>query len=236
MKRGLTLILAACMGCAPTGPTALVRPTPLAEADFASVRFRAEVYELRLPQERAAALDPDRLAAAAGSRRELLNKLKQLGTAKLLYQVDQAVDLNTSTPIRVGARVPFVMAARPTQTGQVIRTVRYEQMGAEFNVAGKPVTDVEAPVMRVQIDVEISAISDSGAHVSEKVPARVMRKVTLAHRGAVTLGRPITMMSMDSSAPAKDERAVAFVVRIVLDAPPRPHARQTTRPATTARR
>ncbi|KKM98406.1 hypothetical protein LCGC14_1158250 [marine sediment metagenome] len=217
---GMILAVSAAVGCngGVLGGSGPIVPTPLASADFGSVRLRMLICELQVPAERVMELDSDRLAAGATDEKAFLDRLSKLGAAKVLYRLDQTVDLNSTSQIKAGVRKPFVTAARVTQSGRTMRTVQYERLGAVCKVTGKAVKDADPPHMRAEVNVDLSTMSDSGVKISDKVQARVLRMVTLVHAGSVQLGRPFVMVSTTPGAQGKTESA-AFVCRGVFTRP-----------------
>ena len=216
----MILAVSVAVGCngGAWGGSGPIVPTPLASADFSSVRLRMLICELQVPAERVVELDSDRLAAGAGDVKGFVAKLSALGTNKVLYRLDQTVDLHTTSRIQARSRMPFVTGARRTESGRTIRTVQYESVGAICKVTGKAVEDADPPHLRAEINVELSALSDSGVKITGDVEGPVVRKTTLLHTGPVQLGRPFVLISATPGPPGKAE-PTTFVCRGIFTKP-----------------
>ena len=193
----MALTLAVAMGC-----------------ELTSARFQATVYETRVPEKGIDAFDAKSLAAKAGTAADLQKALAACGTTKVLYQVDQTVNL-AEDRIHIGTREPFVRNTRRTERGPAISTVQYEHVGVIFAIKGKP-TDSG---LDATVQVEMSALTDSAKKISENVNAATVRSVELGHNGPVQLGRPVVLVSLDASSKGADGNAIAYVCRIVLSEP-----------------
>ena len=189
------------------GPGAL-SPSDLRE--LKSARFEATIWETRLPAERLGKVDAKALESAG----DVQKALEGLGATRALYKVDQVIDL-ARAQIKVGKSEPFVTNTRTTQTGGMINTVQYQEVGAIFQVSAKP-TDRG---LEAKVEVEMSAVTDSGTPIADKVPAVSIHHVSLGHDGPVELGRPVVMASVDASTRDAQGAAVAYVCRIVFSAP-----------------
>jgi len=183
-------------------------------AELASARFQATVYETRVPETGVGAFDARSLAAKAATAEDLQKALEGCGKTKVLYQVDQTVNL-ADDRIHIGKREPFVTNTRVTDRGQAINTIQYEDVGVIFQIAGKPT----AGGLDATVRIEMSALTDSGKPVSEKVSAVTVRSVQLGHHGPVELGRPVVLVSVDASSKDDQGNAVAYVCRLVFGEP-----------------
>lgn len=193
----MALTLAVAMGC-----------------ELKSARFQATVYETRVPEKGIGAFDSKLLAAKAGTAADLQKALTACGKTKVLYQVDQTVNL-AEDRIHIGKREPFVTNTRRTERGPTISTIQYEDVGVIFQIAGKPT----ASGLDATVRIEMSALTDSAKKISENVNAVTVRTVELGHNGPVQLGRPVVLVSLDASSKGADGNAIAYVCRIVLSEP-----------------
>jgi len=216
----MVLAVSAAVGCngGVLGGSGPIVPTPLASADFSSVRLRMLICELQVPAERVVELDSDRLAAGAGDVNGFLAKLSALGTNRVLYRLDQTIDLHTTSRIRSSSRVPFVTNTRRTDSGRTISTVQYQDVGAMREFTGKAVKDADPPHMRAEVNVELSIMSDSGVKITDKTKGPALRTATLLHAGPVQLGRPFVLVSTTPGPQGKAE-STAFVCRGIFTKP-----------------
>jgi len=197
------LALAVAVGCEEQAK----RPA----GELASARFQATVYETRVPEAGVGAFDSESLAAKAGTAADLQKALAACGTTKVLYQVDQTVNL-ADDRIHIGKREPFVTNTRRTERGPAISMVQYEQVGVIFAIKAKP-TDSG---LDATVRIEMSALTESGTKISENVNAATVRSIELGHNGPVQLGKPVVLVSVDASSKDADGNAVACVCRIVF--------------------
>ena len=199
------LALAAVLGgCAPSGAAA-------------GLGLEIAVCEVRPPAERAAEIDAAALSARATSLAELCRALEGIGPARVLYHAYQVVSPVSTSRIRVGARAPFVTAARATRDGQKINTVEYQELGAMFDFSAAPKPG-GADALEIRLAAELSA-ADAGAgpELGEGVKAPVTRHVSLKYIGAGRIGRPLVLVTVDASSGKKDAAPVAYVCRVALN-------------------
>lgn len=191
-------------------------PAPARAIDVESARFRAAVCQTQLPANRVDEMDAAALGAIkAKTAGDFRTALAKLGKTKLLYQVDQVVDLRKER-IKLSAKAPMVTGSRRTGGGQTTRMIQYARVGALFDIEGKQVEGPEGKSVHVRLTIDLSALSDSGVEIAEGVPAPIVRQVTLTYKGPVEPGRPIVMVSIDSSAGGKDAKPAAFVARVII--------------------
>ena len=215
----LIIILAAgCGGPADTrtagDPAASSAPSGAADAKTA--HFEAAVYEVQVPAARAGELDGNTLAAKAATAEDLRKALADLGPTKILYKIDQPVNLHSEN-IHVGSREPFVTNTRMTESGATINTIQYQQVGVIINMrAGPPPKDSKRRDPDVQMKIELSTLCDSGLEIGPKTKAVTIRSVSIDHSEPLQYGRPFIMLN--TSYPPQGEKAspVAYVVRGVF--------------------
>jgi len=204
----LAIGLAIAAGCGGEArPKEAASPAAGGEAT-ASVRLEAVIYETRLPAERLAALDADRLAQAG----DLQKTLDGLGPTRVLYRVDQAVSL-AGDRIHIGKREPIVTGSRVMDGGRVVNTVQYREVGAMFEVKGRP---AGADRLEVDLNIEMAVQGESPAKVGEGVPAAAFRRLVMSRKGPVGLGNAAVLVSADATSQNAEGRAVANVCRVVF--------------------
>ncbi|MBE3068924.1 MAG: hypothetical protein IMZ66_01670 [Planctomycetes bacterium] len=176
------------------------------------VRFETTVYEVRVPADRLKALDAAALTARAATPEYLEKALAELGPTRALYRIDQIVNLYGAS-IRVGKREPVVTGSRVTDSGAVIRTVQYEDVGLILDITAAPAGDAGGKGINVALKGELALIGEGGAEIAENVKASVTYNVTFSGMVPLALGRPFVTLSADVSAAGADGKAVAFVWR-----------------------
>jgi len=208
-------VLAGCQGPAAREAGSL--------ADLLPARFEATIYEVRVPADRAGELDSSALAAKAPKAEDFAKALAALGPTKIMYTVDQVVNLYRDN-IKIGTREPMITNTRKTESGQVINTIQYQEVGAIFVIAGgPPPRDSKRKGIDASVKVELATLSDSGVQIAADVKASAMRNVGLTHNGPVEYGRPFVILSVNSTSKDAAGNAVAYVCRGVFTevAPPK---------------
>jgi hypothetical protein len=175
----------------------------------------ATIYDVRLPAEKIGRLDPDALSNAAATPADFEKALADLGTTRPLYHTDQTVRL-ASDSIRIGTQTPIVTGSRTDINGHVINTVTYQQTGAIFTIAGK---GTAADKMDLDLQIQLSTVSDSSAAVSPNVKASLFRTATMSHKGAVDAKTPFVVLSADAASVDENGKAVVYIARITLGVP-----------------
>ncbi len=211
-------------GCAPPpgkapAPEKVTTPAPVevkapAPAPIgATADFQAMIYQLMMPAARLGDLNADALADQTAGPADFARSLARFGSAKVLYRVDQAVNLSDDR-ITIGTRVPIVTAARVASGGERTSTITYQDVGAIFRISAGP-ADGQSDSRRVKLTVELSVIDPGEVEISPSVKAPVYRKATLAHDGALRSGRAIVMISADATGGSAGE-SVVFICRAVF--------------------
>ena len=89
----------------------------LPSAEILSAQFQATVYEVQAAAERLGSLDAKVLTRQAATPETLLAALAQTGKARLLYRIEQPVNV-FSTRIIIGSSEPVITGTRTTTTGR----------------------------------------------------------------------------------------------------------------------
>ena len=189
---------------------------PAAPTDISPARFEATVYEVQVPADLAAKLDSVALSAKAGDPDTLRAALAEFGPTKVLYRVDQPVNV-FSENIMIGSSEPVVTATRKTATGQNINTVQYQQVGLIVGIsASQPPKDSGRKALDVQVRTEVASLGEGAPEISPGVKGVRARTVSINHTATLQYGRPLVMLNV--TYPTNDEKAsaTAFVMRTVF--------------------
>jgi len=214
----IVILAAGCGGPADTRTAGepAASSAPSGAADARTAHFEAAVYEVQVPAASAGELDGNTLAAKAATAEDLRKALADFGPTKILYTVDQPVNLYSDC-LTIGSREPFVVQARMTESGAIIKTVQYQQVGLIINMrAGPPPRDSKRRDPDVQMKIELSALCDSGREIGPGIKAAIVRSVSIDHSEPLQYGRPFIMLN--TSYPPQGEKAspVAYVIRGVF--------------------
>jgi hypothetical protein len=98
-----------------------------AEQASGATNFEATVFELRVPENRVADLDARTLEAKAATAQSLLKTLEEVGSTKVLYRVDQTVNLFGES-INIGTNEPLLTGTQTTPIGATLNTVTYHNI------------------------------------------------------------------------------------------------------------
>ncbi|MCX6904442.1 MAG: hypothetical protein NTW03_13365 [Verrucomicrobia bacterium] len=184
--------------------------------EVAPARFEATVYEVEVPETRIAELEAPALEAKAGTPQDLAKALAEFGKARVLYKIDQPVNL-CGENITLGTREPMITGSRRTETGTTINTITYQEVGLIVNLATSP-SPPDAPrgVLPVQVNFELSVLADSGVEIAPTVKATRIRNLHLNHSETPRFGKPLVLLNV-SAPPGSDKvLPVAYVVRYVF--------------------
>jgi len=185
-------------------------------SEVAPARFEAAVYEVRVPEARLAELEAPSLEARAATVLDLAKALGELGEARLLYKLDQTVNLYGES-IVMGSREPMVTGSRRMDSGPALNSVTYQEVGLLVNLAANPpAPDASRKSPTVQVNFELSTMGDSGVEIAPSVKAPRIRNLQLSHSETPRFGRPMVLLHV--AATAGDEKAAptAYVVRYVF--------------------
>jgi hypothetical protein len=199
--------------------------------------FRAIVYEVQLPPDRAGLLDAGKLGVRAARGEDLRKVLMELGTTRIVYQADHPMDFNCDCYIRFRIRMPYITNSRLTDSGARMNTIQYDDMGATFKVYTQPAPDGADDKLKVRLNANLSIPYHSDVKVAPGVRALVSRDVNVAYSGIIKVAEPFVTVSMDTAPVDPKAARSAYVCRIVIDPADRPLPRgsgATTRPAGSA--
>jgi len=188
-----------------------------APADVSPARFEATAYEVQVPADRAGKLDAAALAAKAADPEGLRAALAEFGPTKVLYRVDQPVNLY-SERIMIDSSEPVVTATRKTDTGRSINAVMHVHVGLSIAISGsQPPKESGRKGLDVQMMIQLAALGDSAVEVGAGGKTSAVRTVSIDHGEPVQYGRPLVMLNV--TYPAKDEKgnAHAYVIRYVFN-------------------
>jgi len=188
-----------------------------APTDVLPARFEATVYEVQVPADRAGKIDAAALSAKAANADDLCKALAEFGPAKILYRVDQPVNVY-SERIVISSVEPMVTNTRLSENGAKINTVQYQNVGLVIVLSGsQPPKDSGRKGPDVQMMIELAALGDSAAEVAAGVKVLAVRRVSIEHSEPFQYGRPLVMLNV--TYPAKDEKgnAYACVIRYVFN-------------------
>lgn len=189
----------------PTDESSAMKVEPATQA-------RITVYEVAVPKELAAGLRATELARTAQDDAGLNASLSKLGKSRLLYAVDQAVNLKKQPSIRIACQMPWV-TAEGSKDEKRTTNISYQDVGLIANMVG-----VDQPRSSkhgdAHIEVEISTVGHSDVSIGPNAKAPLCHKIRQTFDGPFTTGEPIVLLSVESA--ADGDMATAYVTRIEL--------------------
>jgi len=190
---------------------ALRPPTEMAPA-----RFEVTVYEVQVPENRLAELEAPALEAKATTAQDLAKALGEFGKTKVLYMIDQTVNLYGES-IMLSTSEPMVTGTSRMGPGPAINSITYQQAGLVVNLAASPPPqDPPRKQLPVQVNFELSALADSGVEIGPEVKATRIRNMHLSHSETPRFGKPLVLLNVSAPAGADPAPPVAYVVRYVF--------------------
>jgi hypothetical protein len=193
---------------APTTPPAIVAPA----------RFEATIYEITTSDNHIADIDAEKLEAVATTPQSLAAALKPFGSVKVLYKVDQIVNLY-GEKIQLGANEPMVSSTRKDPNGNNINSVSYTSVGLITRISAASPADSKSTQPEVQLNFELSAFTSSGLEISSGVPANSIRTVALSQSGTPKFGKPSVLVTVSASGASEKTSPVAYIVRYLFTQP-----------------
>jgi hypothetical protein len=204
----------------------------LTSAEILSAQYQATVYEVHAAAERLGNLDAKALARQAATSETLLAALAQTGKARLLYRIEQPVNV-FSTRIIIGSSEPVISGTRNTTTGGTVNSINYQNVGfiVQLSAHGPPKDqDTAAPI--VTSAIKLSVLSAGEKEIAPGQKASVIRAMSLDHSEALELNRPQVLVAISSNAFSSFRRSadgnkagetpttpVAYVVRYQFGPP-----------------
>jgi len=156
------------------------------------------------------------LADAAETADSLLEKLAPAGKPRILYRIDQPVNLS-SDRIQMGAKEQVVTGTRLTATGQKINSVTYQNVGVLVQLSSTKGPNEGAA--NVNLDVELATITTSEKGTVPGAKGVTPRNMKLTHSEPLRFDRPAVMLSVSSASEEDAASPLVYVIRYVFTAP-----------------
>jgi len=196
---------------AATGPGSLaapgqrVRGTPYRPAmqlssEILPAQFQATVYEVQAPADRLGTLDAKVLTSQAATPEALLSALAQTGKARLLYRLEQPVNV-FSTMTMIGSSEPVIVGAHTIPTGQTVNSITYQNVGVIVRLSAQaPPKDKSGPAPIVTTTIRLSVLSPGDKEIAPGQKASATRVMSLEGSGALELNQPRVLLAISTNA------------------------------------
>ena len=183
-------------------------------------QFQAAVYEVQLGADKIGTLDSHTLTRQASTADTLLQSLSDMGNARILYRIDQPVNV-LSDQIQVGTNEPTA-AMRTIRTGRAVTTATGQKESLVVNLsapAPSKETERKSPEVKVSLQLSTPASSDVQSPIGFRMSA--IRKLSFEHTEPLELGRPVVLLSISASSDADQKSPRLHVIRYLFNPPAR---------------
>ena len=175
------------------------------------------VYQLSLPAEKALALNSRRLAKVEGLA-DFDKLLRGLGDAKLLYRIDQTVNLREHKEIETEADQPFP-AGRSHSSGKRPVMVVRRRTSLELTASGDWLRGAAGRIAMLSLEIELSAAEAAGDNTG--CPGSpIFRAIRQTYAAPTGFEQPVILINLDGLCTDVLGRCVAYITRVVPHRPP----------------
>jgi hypothetical protein len=182
--------------------------------------FQATLYEVELSADRAAALNAKALSRQAESVGSLMQALKSLGKARILYHTDQPANI-FSDQFQGSVTVPMTLLAKTAPSGTVIRNVSNNRVGSIVSHAAFPaLPEAASKNPEVLLELQFSSPARSDISPESNAQATSMRTFNFRHSELLQLDQPRVFVSVRQGQ-GTNTNLVASVVRYAYRKPER---------------
>lgn len=179
-----------------------------------STRLEFATYSVDVPREKVAGVDAQTLGREARSVESLLSSLAKIGSSRLLWRFDQAIDLAKPFETTLGESAPYALGSTDKVGGRATQ-VNYQDAGCILALQGEW-ENPAAPTARFDLNLELRSFAPSAIELSAGYKAPLTLKAKQEFGGIAHSGRPMVLVSVSAS--EQGETAKVYVTRLVLTA------------------
>lgn len=132
-------------------------------------RLQLDAFELTCTYEQLARFELDAVGTGQPSTVEVLQRLGQLGTARLMLRYDNVVDLAEEATVSTGMHVPAVQDVVISSSGNIIPNVSFERVGFIGSIVGAWLDDEDPMQAQVRLRLECTDLGNRNLQVAENV-------------------------------------------------------------------
>jgi hypothetical protein len=183
-------------------------------------QFQATIYEVKTTPEKVGEFKTEALAEHALTAETLLAALAEKGDARILYRVDQLVNV-AAQRIQISESQPVITGSRKLADGNLIHSVTYQNVGVVITLSARNTSDspkADTPV--ANISVELAALTPTQKEIAGGNKAPATRKLVLTHAEPIQYARATVMLTVSSASEEDTASPVAYVVRLKFGEPP----------------
>lgn len=190
--------------------------------EIAPARFEASVYEVQVPQARIDDLDALALEARATTPQSLIKTLGEFGETKILYRIDQPVNLyvesivlKSSEPLRNPDREPS-QPVDPAVSTRFRIGGAYMQTGLTVNISANKLQqpDHGEGVGVLQVNFQLTGLA--GVESAPDVKSARNMEVTLNQSSVLKFGKPTVLFNVSNPRGAENAQPVVYVICYVF--------------------
>ncbi len=191
------------------------KEVPPAMSPAPTVRLDTVVYRLALSADKAVALDSAKLGRQT-TLADFEKRLRSLGDARLLYRIDQTVNLRDQARIYAQADQPLAPAAASSGGKRRVPSGR-RTTGIELSVGGDWAAGAAGRLAMLSLRVDVATVETVSVGQASSSP--LFRDVRQNYMAPTRYEQPIVLVSLDGNCGDAQGRCVAFITRVVLHAP-----------------
>ena len=169
-------------------------------AEILPAQFQATVYEVQASADRLGSLDAKALTGQAVTPETLLSALAQTGETRLLYRIEQPVNV-FSTTITIGSSEPVIVGTRTTATGEAMNNISYQNVGVIARLsAPSPSKGENSAVPTVTAAIKLSVLGSGEKEIVSGQKESAIRVVSLEQSEPLELDQPRVLLTISSNA------------------------------------
>jgi hypothetical protein len=176
------------------------QPATVLSSDILPAQFQVTVYEVQAPAERLGTLDAKALTSQAAASESLLSTLAQTGKARLLYHIEQPVNV-FSTTITIGSSEPVIAGTRTIPTGQTVNNISYQNVGVIVRLSAQgPPADENGAARIVTTAIRLLVLGPAEKEIAPGQKGSATRIMSLEGSGALDLSQPRVLLAISTNA------------------------------------
>ena len=176
------------------------RPAMQLSAEILPAQFQATVYEVRASADRLGSLDAKALNRQAATPEALLSALAQTCKTRLLYRIEQPVNV-FSTMITIGSSEPVIVGARTTVTGDAVNSISYQSVGVIVRLSAQaPPKDESGAAPTVTTAIKLSVLGSGEKEIASGQKESAIRVMSLEQSESLELDQPRVLLTISSNA------------------------------------
>lgn len=189
-------------------------------------RLQVDLFELRCGPEELLNLDLMALGQSDGgpmkaTPEQILDRLRQLGEARLAVRYDNFVDITSGTRLTSGVSVPTVRDIATTGTGVIVPSIAYERLGFAVELKGSWLEESQPNLAYIDFDLESADLGPvkmdvGGLGKDARLNLPVFQRFQSSQRLVARQGLPMLIACNDlSKQAAAGEKLPVLIGRIV---------------------